>query len=62
MVAVAAPPITTVKVSLWCTGTIKRGRLAGEPCERLLGKVPPEILDAGVEIKCDKCDKVNVFE
>lgn len=59
---VAAPPITTIKASLWCTGTIKHGRLAGTICGRLLGKVPPELLDKGVEIKCERCEDVIVFD
>ena len=52
-----APAVVAIKVLLRC-GLFFRGRL----CNRELMRVPPEILDKGIEIECPRCKGVNIFD
>ena len=50
--------------ALRCQGLRTKGPLCGEPCRKLLARVPVESRGQGdlhIEIKCEACNHVNVF-
>lgn len=57
-----ARPVTVTYTNIYCTGTIREGRLAGQPCGRLLARPRVEFweIDMGSEALqvCHKCHTV----
>jgi hypothetical protein len=64
MVALARPLTSTMAgvVELHCPGRIARGRLAGEPCERLLGTAQQVGVTYSVTLACPRCTTRTTFE
>jgi hypothetical protein len=49
-------------VELHCPGRIGRGRLTGEPCERLLGTAQEVAVAYSVTLACPRCHTCSTFE
>ena len=47
--------------ALRCQGIRTKGPLCGEPCLKLLARVPFELRGQGIEIKCEACNHLNIF-